>query len=106
MHLGDAEYDRLDRIDLPAGDGLERHDDLRLDHHRVDALMRAGGVAAIALDGDLEDVAAGHLRPVTHLIAADRQAWPVVDAVNRAHREASQTHLPPHNPLDRPCYTG
>ena len=47
---------------LRGHDRLQRGDDVRADHHRVDAVMRHRAVGADALDDDLEDVVGGHHR--------------------------------------------
>src|SRR3546814_6152381 len=60
MELGDADHDGVDRRGAPAGDGLQGGNDLRADHHGVDAELRHGGVGALAGHHDLEDVEGGH----------------------------------------------
>lgn len=54
IELGDGDDDGGKRIDGARGDRLQRVDDLGADGDRVDRLVRLSGVAAAALDGDVE----------------------------------------------------
>ena len=82
MELRRADHGRIHRIGVAADDGLQRHHDLRADHHRVDALMRHGAVRTLAFDGDLENVVGGHHRAGADGELADRNARDVVHAVD------------------------
>ena len=94
-----VESDRgVHRIEVARHDRLQRGDDVRADHHRVDAVMRHGAVRAHALDDDLEDVIGGHHRAGADGEAADRDARDVVHAVDAVDRELVEQPLLDHDP--------
>ena len=47
MELGDADHQRVLRVDVAAGDGLQRHHHVGPDHDRVDALVELDQPAAV-----------------------------------------------------------
>ena len=70
---------------------------LRAGNDGIDALMRHRGVAAMTAHENLESAGAGHDRPRHHGNFTDRNARPVVQAINRFNREAlEQTFLDHH----------
>src|SRR5450759_5319301 len=83
VNLCDSDDRRLDRIDVAAGDGLQRLHQRRCGDYRVDARMRQGGVGPASRQFDLEDVERGHHRSGPQSELPDRHAWPVVHAINR-----------------------
>ena len=92
-------HDRgVHRIDVARHDRLQRGHDVRADHDRVDAVMRHGAVRADALHHDLEDVVGGHHRARAHGEVADRDARPVVHAVDALDRELLEQPLLDHHP--------
>ena len=62
VHLGDGQYERMERRDVTAHDGLqcEDHGGERLD--RAGALVRIAGMGAGGVQGYMEFHAAGHHR--------------------------------------------
>ena len=85
---GDRHNHLIHRIGVAAGDGLQRQHQLRGHHGGVDGFMRFRGVAALALDINVELVGGGKERP-----RADRElpcghAGPVVHAVHFLHAPA------------------
>ena len=79
MERADGDDGRVDRIDLPAHDGLQVDDKLGGDDDRVDAVVRGGAVTALALDRDFHGVDVGH-----------RQAFGEVDVPGLQQRVGMQ----------------
>ena len=67
-------------------------DQLRADEHGIDALVRAGGVAAEALDPDVDRVGRGHDRTRADGKGADRNPRAVMHAVDLL--DAEPVHQP------------
>ena len=82
LHRADRDHDLLQRVDVAAGDGLQRHDDMGGDDGGVDAVMRLGGMAALAGHHDLELVGGGHHGAGADRELADGDAGHVVHAVD------------------------
>ena len=106
VDLGDREDRVVQGIGLAADDGLQADDDLCGDGHRVEPDMRHGGVAAAALDGDLELVRGRHRRAVAHREGADRHGRPVVQAVDVGDREALEQAVVHHRLGPGPAFLG
>ena len=80
MDAAQGQDGRLRGGGLPADQGLERGNDLGGDHHRVDGEMGHGAVAALASDGQAEEVRAGPHRAGTDGHLARLQPRPYVQA--------------------------
>ncbi len=78
-------------------DRLHRDDDLRADQHRVDAFMRAGGMAALAMHGDGDAVGRGQHRAGDDARLAQRQAGVVVHAIDGIAGEAVEQAFLDHH---------
>ena len=89
MELGHADHRRLAGMQRAADHRLQRLDQLRAGDDGVDALVRHGGMAAVAAHNDLEGAGAGHHRPRHGHHLADRNARPVVQAEHRLDRKRS-----------------
>ncbi len=87
VDLRDRQHGRFQRILFARNDRLPGLRDLHRHHHRIDAAVRLRRVRAFALHHDAELVTGRHHRPRDHAEAARRQAWPVMHAVDRLHRE-------------------
>ncbi len=98
MELGDADHDGVGRRDAPAGDGLERRDEVGARHDRVPAQMRHGRMGAKAGHGDLEGIHRRHHRPDHGPDGPDRQPRPVVHPIHRRHGEAVHQPFLHHHP--------
>ena len=72
----------FERIDVARDDRMQRRDDVGADQHRVDALVRSGGMAALAGDLDVDAVARGQQRAGADGELADGDARHVVHAVD------------------------
>lgn len=70
------------RVGLARHDRLQRQHDMRGNQDRVDRIVRLGGMAAAAVDGDLERVGGGHDTAFTGGETADRKPRLVVHAVD------------------------
>ena len=98
MELGDTHHRRIRGGDVAAGDRLQGLHQGAAGHDRIDALLGHGGMAAAAAQFDFELVAARHHRPWAHGKTPLRQAGPVVQAVDRLHRETLEQALLHHHP--------
>jgi len=88
MDLGDREHGGIDGLLLAADDALQRHDQLAGDPDRITPGMGQGGMASLALDGDLELVGRSEHRSRAQPEGTDRHPWPVVHAVDRIAGES------------------
>ena len=99
LDRADRHHHLFQRVHIAAGDGLQRHDDMRGDQRGIHAIMRLGGVTALAGDDDLDLVGCGHQRAGTNGEMAHRNARHVVHAVHLLNAEpgdhAILHHFPP-----------
>src|SRR5207253_2685249 len=84
-------------------DRLDLADDLSADQYRIDAKMRAGGVAAAALDLDGDAIGRSHYGARAQGKFADRQAWEIMHPVDFFNAEALHEPVANHGPA--PCPT-
>ncbi len=67
---------------VASDDRLQRDDDVGADQHRIDALVRVGGMAALAMDQHVQSIRCRHQRPRPQSEGADRHAGAIVHAVD------------------------
>ena len=89
---GDRDHHLTDRVNIAAGNGLQRDDDLAGDQRGVDGVMRLGGVATQALDLDLDKIGGGKKCTGPNRELTGRPARHVVHAVN--FRDVPAVHHP------------
>ncbi len=93
-----SSHRRIDRVDVARRDRLQGQHDLRPDDERVDAVMRMRGMAAPALDVDVEAVRGGEHRTGASRHVADRDAGLVVHREHRVAGEFVEQPLLHHDP--------
>ena len=93
---GDRDHARIHRLFVATDDGLERLHHLARHQHGVDAVVWQRGVAALAVDGDLELVARGHDGASAQGELPLREARPVVHAVDGLHGELLEQTITNH----------
>ena len=103
---GDRDDARVDRFFVAADDGLKGLHHLAGHRHRVDAVVRQGGVAAFAMDGDFEFVARRHDRARAERELSERQTRPVVHAKHRLHGELGEQTVLDHFTGPTPAFFG
>ena len=84
------------RIDIAAGDGLQRDDNLGGDQNRIHAIMRFRGMAALAGHGDVELIRRRHHRAGPDRECADRDARHIVHPVDFLNGETLHQPVPDH----------
>ena len=94
--FGDRQHRLFRGGDVTGDDGLQGGGELAGDQHRVDTAFRAGAVGAFAVDGDVEERAAGQRRAGGDGELADRQAGPIMHAVNPVARETFEQAIFQH----------
>src|SRR5216683_3305469 len=80
MHLRHGDHCFRERVAPPGHEALQRRNDVRGDQHRIDRLMRRGGMAPSPQNLDLELIHRRHYRPRHDADRADRQVVPQVNA--------------------------
>ena len=98
VDLGDADDGRFARRHAARDDGLQRQHQLAGGDQCIDAEVGHRRVAAAALHVDFESAGTGHHRPGHHRHFADRNPWPVVQAVDRVHRILCEQAVFEHHP--------
>ena len=83
-NAGHAQHHRIQRVDVAAGDALQRRYQLARQHDGVVAFMRTCGVRAFTGNADHEAVDVGVERPAAGGELTNRQARLVVHTENRA----------------------
>src|SRR5690606_24855267 len=86
--------------------GLEGNNKLGGDRHRIDRVVRHGGVATLPHDDDVELVAGRHNAADAHAEAACREAGHVVHAVDFADAEALHQAVLHHGAAARAAFFG
>ena len=94
--VGAGQHGGRDGVDAAGDDVLQRGDDLRADHERVDDQVRRGGVPAAATHGDREAVLAGHDRPGAGVQVAGGEPGDVVQPVQAVDGEALEQPVVEH----------
>ena len=82
VELGDRDHGGFQRIDVARHDRLQRVDDRRAHHDRIDRGVRPRRVAAEAFDVDIDAVGRRHHRAGPDGEIADREAGIIVHAVD------------------------
>ena len=96
MKLRHAQHRSIDRMGVARYQGLQRLHQCRADHDGVNAVMRHGGMRAMAGDLYVELIGRGHHRSGHGGKLAHRQAGPVMHAENAAHRPALEQAIIDH----------
>ena len=73
-----------------AGDCLQRSDDLARYHDGIDRFVRHRSVAAMPVKRQFKDIVGRHQWTRLHRKGPEGLARPIVQAVDRAHREATE----------------
>ncbi len=97
MEARHRQHSRLERLGIAADQGLQGLHQGARGNHGIGRLLRHRGVAAAAGDANLEAVGAGHDRAAQNGHLPRRQAWPVVQAEYRLHRELFEQTLLDHD---------
>ena len=96
MDRADGDDRRLGRVDVARDDRLQRHDEVARHDDGIDRQVRARGMAAFALDGNLDRVRRRHHRAGAHQEGAFRSAGMVVKAEDRVERETLEQAVGDH----------
>ncbi|TDN00398.1 hypothetical protein CEE86_12995, partial [Lactobacillus crispatus] len=78
MEFANRDHGGIERIDAARHNRLQRGDELRADHHGIDAFVRPRRVAAEPFDVDIDLVGGGHDRAGADRERADRNPRTVV----------------------------
>ncbi len=106
VNHGHADDPGVDGPLVAVDDGLEGLHQLAGGRHGVQALVRHGPVRALALEHDLELVAAGEHRPGGQGHGAGRHARPVVRTEDGVHGAALEQAVPDHFPRAAAAFLG